>query len=310
MRLATSKIHDQDDSQDQDDRKSISRIGHSLGRRSNHWATRNPDDFVRYPRLEPLSYLIESKLIERAKAGDIEARNDVWMHYARLTLSVVNHFRIPDHLLPDAIQEGCIGLTRAIQKFEIERFNSFSTYAWRWIYQYVQRFLVDNVLPLRLPSYLFPEYMRFRRELRECKAPGDENALMARWHRKNPRLYARIIRVHSVIHMVPSHLLERRQHPCSHDEEFVEHPNWDSVCREALQTLHERERSILQKRYGLYGGKPMNLREIGDEMHLTRERIRQIQDKAEKKLRRRCDRIRMLVEPTATDVAANEITKE
>ena len=108
--------------------------------RYNHWRKRNPDEFVSYPKLNPLPYLKESRLIQLAQQGDIKARNEVWMHYARLVLSVVNRFSIPDRLLADAIQEGSLGIKRAIEKFEIERFHSFSTYAWRWIYQYIQRF--------------------------------------------------------------------------------------------------------------------------------------------------------------------------
>lgn len=261
----------------------------------NHWRTRNPDEILSYPRLEPLPYLKESKLIQLAQQGDISARNQVWMHYARLVFSVVNRFHVPDRLLADAVQEGSLGIKRAIEKFQIERFHSFSTYAWRWIYQYIQRFLVENLLPVRIPSNLFNDYMHFRRDLRDCREPGEETSLCGKWCESNPSLYHRVILLHAIFQPTPLHHLNATLHPSEFD--FVEHVevDWAGICLDALTVLHERERSIIQKRYGLFGERAMTLEEIGGEFNLTRERIRQIQEKAERRLRRRLKSIRFLV---------------
>lgn len=310
MRLATPDTRPADDAREPEGRCVAARSCRARSRRLNHWASRDPDDFVCYPRLTPLGYLEESKLIERAKAGETAARNQLWMQYARLTLSVVNLFRVPEHLLADAIQEGCIGLTRAIAKFEVERFNSFSTYAWAWIYNGIQRFVADNVLPLRLPAYLFPEYMRFRRELRACKEPGDEAAVMERWHRDNPRLLSLMLRAHAVILGVPLHLLENGEHPFALDAEHAEAPDWKSLCLDAIRGLHERERIVIVKRYGLFGCPDLTLQQVADELQLTRERVRQIQEKAEGKLRRHCNRIRHLVDLMGQPDDAEEPTED
>ncbi len=297
MQRSLERSPDPDEPLDRADGTQPGRTSYSDGKRTNHWGTRNPDDFISYPRSEAWDYLVEMRLIQCAQQGDINARNAVWMHHARLTLSVVNCFRIPEHLLSDAIQEGCIGLKRAIEKFEVERLNSFSTYAWQWIYQSVQRFLVYNVLPLRVPPLLFSDYLRFRRELRRCREPGDEAAVVDRWWQANSGLYTRIVRLHAVVVIRPTHFIDEAEHPCISDEEIDETPNWTDICREALRVLKHRDRSIIEKRYGLFGGRTMNLRELGEEENVTRERIRQIQFRAEKKLQRRCAHLRQLIEP-------------
>jgi len=120
------------------------------------------------------------------------------------------------------------------------------------IFQRVHRFLVENLLPLRLPVYLFADYMRFRRELRSCLEPEGRAAILNRWRVNDPFLYARIIRIHTFARVIPLQLIESAEHPEVADE-VDEAPNWSAVCREVLQILNERHRTILLKRYGLFG---------------------------------------------------------
>lgn len=268
---------------------------YSRARRGNHWSHRPPEEFVDYPRLRPLGYIEEIRLIEKAKAGDIAARNRVWMHYARLTLAVVNHFRIPDHLMADAIQEGAIGVKRAIEKFDVGRFNSFSTYAWPWIYQCVQRFLSNNANTVRVPVHLLTPYRRFRRELRGSAGTADETALLWTIAAGDRRLYQQLVRVHAVALLLPVDEVDPEDHPTFSEEPTHDVPDWAGICRTGLGMLHERQRVILQKRYGLDGGSPMSLREVGAYLHLTKERVRQIQLDAEGRLRHRLAGLRYLV---------------
>jgi RNA polymerase nonessential primary-like sigma factor len=264
----------------------------SKGRRCNHWATRNPDDYVNYPRLPPLGYLEESRLIRRARQGDLAARNAVWLHCARLTLSVVNQFRIPETWLADAIQEGQLGFARAIERFDIERLNSFSTYAWYWIYQQIQRFVESRLYPIRLPAHLFPLYMRYRRELRLCVEPGDEARLRDRWSRDEPLQYSFLYRFRIRISTEPIHEVRPREHPAVLDAEPDDSPDHNALCLELLQTLKPRDRYVLERRYGLNQQARASLREIAETLGLTRERVRQIQWVAEKRLRKRFQKIR------------------
>jgi RNA polymerase sigma factor (sigma-70 family) len=241
--------------------------------------------------LEPLPYLKESRLIQAAQEGDIAARNEVWMHYARLVLSVVNSFRIPESMLADAIQEGAIGLHKAIKKFEIERYNSFSTYAWPWVYQYVQRFLVSNLFSPRIPSYLFRDYMRFQRELRCCIEPGDEAALFSKWRNINRKLYKRIIQIHNANNAMPLQFLGAASHPEVFDRNEQDEVDRKAICHEAIRSLENRDQKIINMRYGMSGEPEMTLKRVGQELGLTRERIRQLQVQAEALLETRLHRI-------------------
>jgi RNA polymerase sigma factor (sigma-70 family) len=263
--------------------------------RRNYWCNRNPEDFVNYPKLEPLPYLKESHLIRAAQAGDIDARNEVWMHYARLVLSVINEFHVPEHLLADSIQEGVMALAKAIEKFEVERLNSFSTYAWHWICNGIQRFLVRNLFPLRFPDYLFDDYMRFLRELRKCVEPGDEAGCRARWHGLDRRLYVRMMLIHAAVHPLALPDADARSHPKVFDVLQQGELELTAICHEAVHSLKRRDRAIISMRYGLFGGRAMTLAEIGHKLKLTRERIRQLQVEAEARLGILLKRLRHLI---------------
>lgn len=254
--------------------------------RGNHWANRNPDEFINYPRLQPLGYLTETRLIQRAQAGDIEARNQVWVHFARLTLAVVNEFHFPDDVLADAVQEGCIGIKRAIEKFDIERLNSFSTYAWPWIQQCIQRFLASKGFTHHLPAHLFQDYLKYRRELRDCHEPEAAAELDRRWRLRDERRYLQLRRLHALILAGPIQDVAPSQHPSIRDEQPEDSRPLPEVCRELLAQLNPRDRKVIELRFGLRDGHEHTLKEIGDHLGRTRERVRQLEARALKKLRK------------------------
>lgn len=274
--------------------------------RKNHWAKCPPERFVRYPKSKPLPYYIESRLVRLAQAGDEDARNRLWVQHLRLVLSVVNDFRIPEALIPDAVQEGALGIKKAIEKFEVERYNSFSTYAWRWIYQCIQRFLVGDLFLARLPSYIFPEYMRFRRELLAAGTPDGERRVYDRW-RSGGKTYHRVLLVHAMTGAVPAHLLDRATEPDAPEEAAPDETDWKGLVADSLRVLHDREREVIILRYGLSGEPAMSLEEVGKRFDLTRERIRQIQEKAERRLHRHLkDDARLPFDDPAEDAETDE----
>lgn len=255
-------------------------------RRRNHWATRNPDDFIRYPRLKPLGYLEECRLIRQAQNGDLTARNEVWMHYARLALAVVNEFHFPEELLSDAVQEGCIGIKRAIEKFDIDRLNSFSTYAWPWIQQHIQRYLASRSFALHFPSYLFRDYLHYRRELRACRDQADVLRVEREWRERDESRYLRLRRIHALIETEQIEDVAARDHPAVTEAEADDWSPPPETCRDLVSRLHSRDREIIELRFGFVDGRARSLQEIGDLLGLTRERIRQIEHRALKKLRK------------------------
>jgi RNA polymerase primary sigma factor len=254
--------------------------------RRNHWAHRDPDAFVRYPRLPVLGYVAETRLIQRAQAGDIAARNEVWLHFLRLALAVVNDFHVAECNLADAIQEGAMGIKRAIEKFDPERLNSFTTYAWPWISNHIRIHLVSNSFGRHCPAYLFRDYTAYRRELRNCHEPDHERDLERRWLARGVRRYRLIRRFHSFSKSIPIHDLKPREHPARSDEDENDWRPPIEVCRELVARLHPRDRTVIELRFGLQDGRERTLREVGEQLHLTRERIRQIEACALKKLRR------------------------
>lgn len=266
-------------------------------RRRNYWATTNPSDCGNYPRYEPLPYLKEARLIERAQNGDTKARNEIWIRHCRLVLSVANEFYIPKPLLADAIQEGTTGLARAIEKYEVERYNAFSTYAWHWIRQAIQRFLQKEIFNINIPAHLYIPYMTFRQQLRECVTPLEQSFCLSRWQKAEPRQYLNLIRIHNVITALDIDTVTSSAHPTT--EMVIPEDEWDLAELPQLmaRVLTERQYQIICLRYGLEGNAIQTLAEIGKTLNITRERVRQIQRQAEEMLQNHLQRFRVIVDP-------------
>lgn len=252
----------------------------------NHWKRLSPDEFVAYPKYEPLSYYQESTLIRRAQQGDLAARNEVWERNARLVLSVANQFSIPLDLMPDAIQEGMLGILRAIEKFDVDRCNTFSTHAWIWIRQRIHRFLSTHRHAIPVPAHLWSDYSRFRRDLTRCPGPREWTHCLELWNRREPRRIHTLLRIHRLISAmrlaevklpIPIHC------PADSVAQEIDH---EYVRREVRSRLNDRDYRVISLRYGLDGTSGATLEEIGTQMGVTRERVRQIQTRAEKRLAR------------------------
>lgn len=259
-------------------------------RERNYWADDDLRDVVQYPRLKPLPYLREVRLIERAQHGDTDARNLVWTHHLRLAMSVVNRFHVPRHLLADALQEAAIGLERAIMRFEVHRYTAFSTYAWFWIRQRVHRFLQYRRYLTPVPAHLHRPFVRFCVERARCDSGGAWLAWRQRWNDENADEYELMLSLFRLAH--PERLSRR---PRLSDPQAG--PEFRSLRAEATRVVHaeldelpDRVRTVLVRRYGLDGQPERTLEEVAQEIGLTRERIRQIQEAAEVRLRNRLAR--------------------
>jgi len=253
-------------------------------RHRNHWAQFDPDDFVILPRTEPLGYLEEARLFERAQSGDADAFNRLWLQYVRLALSVVNQFPIPEDILADALQEAVIGLRRAIEKFEVKQYVTFPTYAWYWMKQRVRRFLTKERFGLPLPAYLYHDYHRFRIGLHRCRSAADWFDWRDDWLTREPRLYGKLLRLHPLATARPDPAILKVLDPDGAPDGAAKQAERVLVVQEALNWLDERDRFIITRRYGLDGEEPEILAEIAAQIGLTRERVRQLQQAAEERL--------------------------
>jgi RNA polymerase nonessential primary-like sigma factor len=245
----------------------------------------------------------------RARAGDFEARQQMIERNLRLVVSIAKNYLGRGLPLTDLIEEGNLGLMHAITKFEPERGFRFSTYASWWIRQGVERAILHQARLIRLPVHVVRELnqvLRARKAL-EAEAERQGHAERAIGAEQIAQACGRpVAEVAELLRLAehPSSLdapLERDGAPESMldsvaDEQAVD-PAGLTLSHEALQLLanglaelNEREREVLAGRYGLNDREPETLEDLAERLHLTRERIRQIQQESLLKLKRRMAR--------------------
>jgi|GEM_PF-1765547 len=242
-------------------------------RKRNYWARIDPQELLLYPDFEPLPYRQEVRLIQRAQAGDEEARNEIWLRNARLAFAVVNRFHVPPSLLPDAVQEGVLGLKRAIEKFEVERYHAFSTYAWYWVYQAVQRFLHNRRHLVRFPDYLRkPVYSRLH---------GEDNGDLDEFQHRT------VTAIIAALNPVPLSEIPPELHPLTGNSPGMNSLERKQFVRRVRVQLPEREFFVIKHRFGLQEARPKTLEAIAKRMGITRERVRQLESRAIDRLKQR-----------------------
>jgi len=250
-------------------------------------------------RLPLLSPKAERALLERWARGDTSARERLVEANLRLVFSVARKYTRPGLSLSDLVQEGTIGLIRAIDKFDASRNVRLSTYAVWWIRHSIERFILDKGAVIRLPAHIAGQVQkiakatdRLRREV--GKEPSAEEVAEATGYSTVVvESAASLDRQPLSLDQLVSEEQETRLSELVADsgvetaEAVIERVAVEQDVRAALLDLEPREREILVLRFGLDGQPPRTLREVGGKVGLTSERVRQIERVAAQKLRRR-----------------------
>lgn len=239
----------------------------------------------------------EVELAKRIEKGDKKAGSHLIQANLRLVVSIAKRYRNRGLSFLDLIQEGNTGLMRAVEKFDWKRGFKFSTYATWWIRQAITRAIADQARTIRIPVHMMETINKYRRE-----AAALEQKL---GREPEPEEVAKILEIdpekaRMVVKIMP--------HPASLEspvgedgdsrlKDFIEDDGSAAPLEvasyellkehveEVLDTLSDRERRVLELRFGLKDGRMRTLEEVGQEFGVTRERIRQIEAKALRRLR-------------------------
>jgi len=238
----------------------------------------------------------EIRLAERIGEGDPEAREHMIRANLRLVVSIAKNYVNRGMTFMDLIEEGNIGLMKAVEKFDPEAGCRFSTYATWWIKQGIRRSLVNSVKTVRVPSYMSEivskwKSMAMELNFRLGRAPtsseiAEELQLpLSNWNVVRETVLSNSQPVHSMNEdssSVFTEMLEDSQAKTPEEEIFTTMEL--TRMQELLAAIDEREAAILKMRYGLDSGKAMTLKAIGEELGITRERVRQMEQDALRKL--------------------------
>ena len=248
-------------------------------------------------KISLLSLEEEQELSRRVAEGDEQAKNILAESNLRLVVSIAKRYVGRGLLFLYLIQEGNIGLMKAVEKFDYDKGYKFSTYATWWIRQAITRALADQARTIRVPVHMVETINKMARIERQMTLELNREPTDAELAKKMGLSVDKIVEIRKISqdpvsletpigeeddsHLGDFLADERTMSP----EEFATYEILKDELREVLDTLTVREKEVLELRFGLFDGSSHTLEEVGKQFKVTRERIRQIEAKALRKLR-------------------------
>ncbi len=238
----------------------------------------------------------EILLAKRIEDGDEEAKNELIEANLRLAVNIAKRYIGKGLPFLDLIQEGNLGLLKAVEKFDYKMGYKFSTYATCWIKQSINRAIADQGRTIRIPVHMVETYNRVTRCSRQLLQELGREPTAEEIAERLDMTAEKVLNIQKVTQTPVSLESPIGEEEDSHLGDFIpdsETPSPEDEAykvflkeeiSKALHTLSEREEHVLKLRYGLLDGKTYTLEEIGQQLKITRERIRQIEKKALRKL--------------------------